>query len=117
MPRVRKAPTVREQIEVAGKKTEAKSKFRRPSLGIGKFFKSILRPLAPIGRVVGKVLGWLTPRYFINSWRELRQVTWPSRRETWRLTGAVLIFALVFGALVAIVDKGLDELFKKVILK
>jgi len=53
----------------------------------------------------------------VNAWREVRQVTWPSRRETWRLTGAVFIFAIVFGALVYGVDTGLDALFKKVILK
>jgi preprotein translocase subunit SecE len=76
-----------------------------------------MRTLAKLGRPVAKVLRWLLPRYFINSWREVRQVTWPNRRETWRLTGAVFIFALVFGALVAIVDKGIDEIFKKLVLK
>ena len=28
-------------------------------------------------------------RYFRNSWRELRQVEWPSRRATWQMTLAV----------------------------
>jgi preprotein translocase subunit SecE len=70
-----------------------------------------------VGRALKKVLGWLVPRYFVNSWREVRQVTWPTRRETWRLTAAVFVFAIIFGALVAVVDKGLDEIFKKVILK
>jgi preprotein translocase SecE subunit len=75
------------------------------------------RLLAKIGRGIKKVLSWLVPRYFVNSWREVRQVSWPNRRETWRLTAAVFIFAIVFGSLVALVDKGLDEIFKKVILK
>jgi preprotein translocase SecE subunit len=57
------------------------------------------------------------PSYLKNSWREVRQVVWPNRKETWRLTLAVFVFAVVFGALVAGVDKGLDEVFKKVILK
>jgi len=59
----------------------------------------------------------LTPRYFKNAWAELRLVTWPSRRESWRLTGAVFIFAIVFGLLIAGVDKVLDEIFKKTVLK
>jgi preprotein translocase subunit SecE len=76
-----------------------------------------VRAAAKPARVAKKGLSWLVPRYFANSWRELRQVVWPSRRETWRLTLAVFIFAVIFGALVAGVDKGLDELFKKVVLK
>ena len=68
-------------------------------------------------RIVKRVLGWLVPRYFINSWREVRQVTWPGRKETWRLTGAVFIFALIFGAAVYGVDRVLDEVFKKFILR
>ena len=73
--------------------------------------------LAKVFRPLRRVLRWLVPRYLVNSWREVRQVVWPNRRETWRLTLAVFVFAIVFGALVAGVDKGLDEIFKKVILK
>jgi len=114
-PRIRKvAPTVRELTEAAAVKAPAK-KTRRLKVPT-----PVHKALAPLGKVlapVGKVLKWLTPRYFINSWRELRQVTWPNRRETWRLTLAVFIFAIVFGALVAGVDKGLDVIFKHVVLK
>ncbi|MBX4201521.1 preprotein translocase subunit SecE [Candidatus Saccharibacteria bacterium] len=67
--------------------------------------------------MLGRGLYWITPKYFINSWHEVRKVVWPSRKETWRLTLAVFIFAIVFGALVAIVDKGLDTLFKDLVLK
>jgi preprotein translocase SecE subunit len=102
--RIRKAPTVREQTEAARPKTEAGVKSRTAV---------ILRPL----RLILRPLRWLVPTYFLNSWREVRQVTWPNRRETWRLTIAVFIFAIVFGSLVAGVDKVLDLVFKKVILK
>jgi preprotein translocase SecE subunit len=129
-PRVRKsAPTVRERMEAARAKeeadssekrlrikplaTKAKSPFNKLHLRDRKATRAIARPLKP----VAKVLSFLAPRYLINSWKEVRQVQWPNRRETWRLTLAVGIFAVVFGALVAGVDKGLDELFKKVILK
>ena len=43
-------------------------------------------------------------------------VTWPSGKQTRALTFAVIVFSIVFGALVALVDFGLDKLFKKVIL-
>jgi preprotein translocase SecE subunit len=76
-----------------------------------------VRGLVGIFRPVGRILAWLAPKYLINSWREVRQVVWPNRRETWRLTLAVFVFAIIFGALVAGVDKGLDEIFKKVVLK
>lgn len=77
----------------------------------------LTRILKKIGRGLKKVLGFLVPRYFVNSWREVRQVTWPGRRETWRLTTAVFIFAIIFGALVAGVDKVLDIIFKHLVLK
>lgn len=125
-PRIRKsAPTVRELAEAARSKEDEASKPKRikrvsakTSTPLKKLTKTQpARLIAMPFRWIGKALSWLTPRYVINSWRELRQVQWPSRRETWRLTLAVFIFALVFGSLVAGVDKGLDELFKKVVLK
>lgn len=102
--RIRKAPTDVKQVETSQSRPEASAQL--PKLSIFSFLRSILRPFR-----------WLIPRYFVNSWREVRQVTWPNRRETWRLTLAVFIFAIVFGALIAGVDKVLDLLFKKVILK
>ncbi len=72
------------------------------------------RPVRFIGRVLAALLFL---RYFRNAWKELRLVTWPGRRETWQLTFAVFIFAVVFGLLVTVTDYGLDKLFKKVLLK
>ena len=126
-PRIRKsAPTVRERQEAAQAKAEevkprrvrklagkAATPFKKLNLRQRKAVKVAARPLRPIK----KGLRWIVPNYFVNSWREVRQVVWPSRKETWRLTLAVFIFAIVFGALVAGVDKGLDEIFKKVVLK
>lgn len=66
---------------------------------------------------VGKVGRFLTPNYFRNSWQELRQVTWPDRMQTVRLTFAVIAFATVFGIAIAIVDYGLDKLFRELLLK
>jgi preprotein translocase subunit SecE len=59
----------------------------------------------------------IVPRYFVNSWRELKQVTWPTRRETWRLSSAVIIFSLILGSITAVVDKGIESVIKDLILK
>lgn len=60
---------------------------------------------------------YIIPRYLRESWHEVKQVTWPDRKETTKLTLAVFTFAIIFGILVAVVDYGLDILFRKTILK
>ncbi len=64
-------------------------------------------------RFIGKMLGL---KYIRDSWGELKLVTWPTFRESRRLTTAVIIFSVIFGLLIAIVDYGLDKLFREVIL-
>ena len=80
------------------------------SLWQGTWFK----PFRFVGRWVGLIL---VPPYFRNSWRELRLVTWPNWRLSWRLTFAVLAFALVLALAIAGVDWLLDRLFKDILLK
>jgi preprotein translocase SecE subunit len=118
---VKKAETIREKTEKSAQPKPPKKKgVIRLALGyIGAPFRWIGRKLAKLGRfkvirIIGKVL-W--PQYFRNSWKELRQVTWPTRRETWQLTLAVIIFSVIFGVLIAVVDFGLDKGFKQLILK
>jgi preprotein translocase SecE subunit len=126
-PRIRKSvPTVRERAEAAQAKQESPRPKRihrlisKPAAPIRKLRLGERKPVKAASKPLGwlkKALGWLVPKYFVNSWRELRQVYWPNRRETWRLTLAVFVFAIIFGALVAGVDKSLDVIFKKVVLK
>lgn len=108
--RLRSAPvvTVRDRA--------GNAKAAKPSR-IGRVLAPIGRPLRPVGRVIAIISRFVIPPYFRNSFRELRLVTWPNRRESWRLTYAVLLFSIVFGGLIAIVDYGLDKLFKEVLLK
>jgi preprotein translocase SecE subunit len=126
-PRVRKtAPTIRERAAEAQEKIDNPKVSRvravlKPPVRLARSARipsnPITRILGKIFKVLGKAISWLIPRYFINSWREMKQVTWPGRKETRRLTLAVFMFAVVFGAIAAIVDKGLDEIFKKTVLK
>lgn len=70
--------------------------------------------MLPPLRFIGRILGF---RYVRNSWRELRLVTWPTFRESRRLTVAVIIFSIIFGLIIAVVDYGLDKLFKQLLIK
>jgi len=122
--RVVKDPeTFRERVlkatEESGKPKRA-TKVRSTS---GKVVKPVARP---VGKAAGKVFGSkpfrlvgkiLVPAYFRSSWRELRLVTWPTWKESRALTFAVLVFATVFGIVVAVVDYGLDKIFRDILLK
>ncbi len=69
-----------------------------------------LRLIRFFGRIIGA-------RYLRDSWKELSSVTWPTFRESVRLTTAVIIFSIVFGIFVTIIDYGLDKVFKQFLLK
>lgn len=88
---------------------------RRGSRPLGFVLKPFkLRPVKFLGRILSKVLLF---SYFAGSWRELRQVKWPNRKETAKLTTAVFMFAIFFATLIAGADYILDKLFKQLILK
>lgn len=73
-------------------------------------FKFIFKLFRWIGLVIA-------PPYVRSSWVELKQVTWPDRLKSRQLTWAVLVFAIVFGITVSIVDYGLDKAFRHILLK
>lgn len=53
--------------------------------------------------------------YFKGAWKELRQVHWPTRRATWGLTGAVLLFSLFFVVFITLLDAGFKFLFEQIL--
>ena len=53
--------------------------------------------------------------YLKGSWYELKQVHWPSRSVTWSMTGAVLLFSILFAVLIVLLDLGFDWLFKQLL--
>lgn len=116
--------------EQAAKPSRKQAVVAAPVRVIVKVVSLIAKPFAWSGKTIGatkagrilgkplKVLGRiLLPRYVRNAWVELRQVTWPTWLESRRLTFAVLVFAVAFGVAIAIVDFGLDRLFKALLLK
>ena len=56
-------------------------------------------------------------RYLRDSWREIRQVRWPNRKATWKMTLAVLVYAALFMVFLTLLDVFFtfifDLLFKK----
>jgi preprotein translocase SecE subunit len=116
--RVKNPETFRERAVKASQTTD---KPKRRSW-FGRALKAIFAPIGALFnwlgkfrpfRIIGKIL---VPPYFRNSWKELKQVTWPSWKQSRQLTFAVIIFAVIFGAIIAVVDYGLDKLFRQILL-
>lgn len=119
------AQTVRQQAEKAqaeALKPEGKPRLRaaaatagRPLGFIGRLFNR--QPFKTIGKVLGFIGRILLPKFIRNAFAELKYVTWPNRKQSRQLTFAVIMFAIVFGVIVTVVDYGLDKLFRALILK
>lgn len=122
--RIRSTETVRDRAEKAGSEPKARRIKQVASSASGglksvtrqgrKEFHVIKLPDNRVGRFMTKSRTIL-PRFFHDAWDEVRQVTWPTRRETAKFTSAVLIFAITFGALIALTDYGLDKIFRKLL--
>lgn len=80
-----------------------------------KEYHPIKLPDNKIGRFMTKTRKF-TPKFFRDAWAEVRQVTWPNRKETAKLTFAVFTFAIIFSLLIGVVDYGLDKLFRELLL-
>ena len=50
-------------------------------------------------------------RYIRDSWMELRQVRWPNRKYTWKMVLAVIIYSLLFMAIISLLDLFFSWLF------
>lgn len=101
--------------KTAGKTTKA-AEARKPSktLKADKPKKHLPKWLKATFRIIGRII-W--PRFIRNSFHELKLVTWPSWRTGRQLTLAVIIFAVIFAVLVALVDWGLNSAFKSLFLR
>lgn len=122
--RLRQAPqTMRERAVSATNQQPKPNRVRKVARKAGTPFRAVGRQLGKLHiwkpfRVAGRILARIVvPRYVRNSFKELRMVTWPTRRQTLQLTTAVILFSVTFGVVVALFDFGLDKLFKQVILR
>ena len=91
--------------KVAGIKTDKKAKKTAPKFVriLAKPFKFIIIPFVALGK------------YLAASWRELKLVRWPTRKETWKMTGAVIAFSVGFATLILLLDGLFNWIFKTLI--
>lgn len=127
-PRKRKMPeTVRERAEkvsakkAAPKKTDkVRAKIHRPLSKLrrigAKEYHPIKTPDNKAGRILGKRVRFV-PRFISSSWAELRQVTWPTKREAASKTVAVIGFAIAFAIFVQVLDTVFSRVVKEIILR
>ena len=72
-------------------KAKTKAKVNTPEKPLKQVF-ILARPFVALGR------------YLRNSWRELRQVRWPNRKATWKMTLAVLAYCAIFIVFIMLLD-------------
>ena len=105
-------PTItRKKVVVEDKKAKkAKLKAKKESekalqKGSGKKPFILFRPFVYLGR------------YLKDSWNELRQVRWPSRKATWKMVLAVLVYTLLFVLFITLLDVFFSFIFNLILGK
>lgn len=91
--------------KVTGVRTVKKGKKPAPKFVriLAKPFRFIIIPFVTLGK------------YLAASWRELKLVRWPTRKETWKMTGAVIAFSVGFATLILLLDGLFNWIFKTLI--
>ena len=56
-----------------------------------------------------------TGKFFKDIKSELKMVTWPTKEQTIKLTGAVIAFVIIFGAITGGVDYVISSIIKLVL--
>ena len=79
------------QAKQQAKLAKTKAKANTPEKPLKQVF-ILARPFVALGR------------YLRNSWRELRQVRWPNRKATWKMTLAVLVYCAIFIVFIMLLD-------------
>lgn len=119
---VKNPETFRQKAAKASEQADKPTKRKKAGNGLKKVLGVIAWPFKALGQQLGKyklfrAVGYVVwPMYFRNSFQELKLVTWPNWKQSRRLTWAVLVFAIVFGVIVALVDFVLDKIFRKILL-
>ncbi len=50
-------------------------------------------------------------RFFKDVWGEIKKVTWPTKKDLFKTTFAVIIFIVIFAVIVGLLDYGLQTVF------
>ncbi len=91
-----------------------KNTWRTTKRFLGKRY-DIPMPNNRIGQILGREIRM--PRYFRESWEEVKKVKRPSRHEARRLTVAVFVFTTVFALFTALVDFIFSNAVERILLR
>ena len=53
--------------------------------------------------------------YFRGAFREIRQVRWPNRKETWKMTLSVIVYVIILATAIMLLDALLQLIFNKLL--
>lgn len=98
-----KAVVKADKKEKKAKKASEKKKMPMPLRIITFPFRMIAKPFIALGR------------YIKGSWQEIRQVSWPNRKATWKLVFAIFVYSAFFIVLVMLLDALFNFIFSKII--
>ena len=89
------------KAEQKAKKSEKKEKKKVPVILLPLYW--ITAPFRALGR------------YIKNSFIEMRQVRWPDRKSTWKMTISVIIYVVLIAAFVMAMDALFTFIFNKIL--
>ena len=55
-------------------------------------------------------------RFFKDVWGEVKKVTWPTKKDLFKTTFAVIIFIAIFTVIVGLMDLGFGTLFRNFLM-
>ena len=95
---------VRAKEAAAAKKAEkAEKKAAKEAAKEDKKVFFLFRPFVAIGR------------YIRDSFREVRQVRWPDRKSTWKMTLSVVLYVLLIAAIIMLLDAFFTFIFNQLL--
>jgi preprotein translocase SecE subunit len=129
---LKKSDTIAQRAKKATDKPAQARRLRKTSKAAARPFKFVWnlakKALGPFAfllipfktKIARKIASFLASvlllKFIRGAYGEIKQVQWPSFRETVRLSVAVFIFSVLFGTLVAITDYGLGKVFRKLFI-
>ena len=87
----------------AKKAARAEKKAERKAAKQGKKVFILFRPFVAIGR------------YIKESFQEVRQVRWPDRKSTWKMTLSVVLYVILVAAIIMLLDAFFTFIFSKLL--
>lgn len=123
----KKTETIRERAEKQRlkqanqpRRKKVASATAKPVKGLGKILKKEYTPIkikkGRYSNILSKRIS-LMPKYFVDSFNELKQVNWLKPKQAMSLTFAVIVFSVSIALFVQLLSFVFDKLVQEVILK